>query len=274
MVAIYSTWATSGKDTHILLYCDQQSSKLYKKILPKEILTDLILWISPEQKNSALSEACWARYEIFRNQNLSNYQSILYLDTDIIVSNSLRNLFGNFLKNGKMPISLHNENKKVISANNESIYHGESYFKHFKNIATYEGSPAMTTGVMLFWNCQTIKTIFEASHMLSLKFWDESMHSGINVDLFNQSDQPAINYLLTTNRLADTSLLSELVANNPSLTLETAPLISHFPGVVGNANKVQKMIAFIEAYKNSSEHVAETSLFVQALSQEAYFASI
>ena len=245
--AIFSAKKFKDDFFDILLYCDINLFVRLNKFWPG--ITDGIrVWKSYYAYSSPLDEATWSRYEIFNWIDIGEYNNILYLDTDTIVSGKLSNLFSLLDKKLLNLFSLLDKKLSPIFALEEDSpsyapYHGQQIYKLYKR--DYEKMKHFSTGVLLFKRCKSVENIFSRSQSFSRKFIQEyERNFDDRLAPFSRSDQPTINFLLNNKFLVDVKSLKEFVKNNPKNNQQF--LISHFPGGVGNKNKPSKVLNFLE----------------------------
>ena len=98
--------------------------------------------------NNILEAAC-ARLSIFNYENINKYDKILYLDTDILINSDINVLFNLELSSEKIYV--------LEEGRLDTQDHGNQFFdftKYDRNI------PAFTSGIILFKNSDSIKTLF------------------------------------------------------------------------------------------------------------------
>jgi hypothetical protein len=182
-----------------------------------------------------------SRLIIFNYENINNYNKILYIDTDILITNNLNNLFNEPLEDKLYVLS-----EGVIS----DPYHGVEFFDFSKINKLTKG---FTSGLLLFNNCITIKNLF-INIMENIQ--NNLKNNGIKPIAYDQS---FINYYTIVNNLHNNNLMIGYAINNPidfNFKLHT---ISHFPGGVGNYEyKYNRMIKYLlylfDLYPNKSSN--------------------
>lgn len=255
-MAALSVLAFNRENVDILLYTDYQTSDDVKNLLGLQVAQKLNYWCGPHQYAEVIAEASWARYEIFDWPDVENYSTILYLDTDTIVSGDLGPLFDEFndAQRCKNPIAVLKEGDLIGSQPPEhSMFWGRDIFDFYGYSEEEQMAQSFTTGILLFRNCHSVKTLFSKALKFSRRFvHDFSLNHGAKPHVFNFCDQPSINFLAIRERAVDTSLLSKFCQNNP----ERRVLIAHFPGGIGSRNKLEKMCGYI---------FSEINYFIQLL---------
>ena len=171
-------------------------------------------------------DATFARYNIYDWENIMNYDRILYLDTDILVLNNLKNIF-----------SIDTDKICAIEEGHfGNKYHGEKIFS--KDVKKKE-IPSFSSGMMYFKNTDLNKKIFDETYALRKK----------DFDFF---DQPYFNYVAYKYKNYNVDLLNGKAINNPFT--HNGETVCHFPGGVGNnESKISKMTKFWKYMENKYE---------------------
>jgi lipopolysaccharide biosynthesis glycosyltransferase len=98
-----------------------------------------------------IDKACKARLNIFNFTSLSNYDKILYLDTDIIVKDDINKVF-NVCKEDILYVLEEGEIDSIHSHWGSVLFGNE--------VNNYEDKSGFTSGILLFNNCEKIKHLF------------------------------------------------------------------------------------------------------------------
>jgi lipopolysaccharide biosynthesis glycosyltransferase len=193
------------------------------EIFNKLRLTCKIYTISLNNIYIALS----ARFYIFDYTYINDYNKILYIDIDILITNSLKKLFDLILENKIYVLS-----EGTISDD----HHGKEFFSFSKIKGE---TTAFTSGIILFNNCEEVKNLFM------------TIIDDINVNItFNHVkpsayDQAFLNYHAITNNKYNNTLLIDYAINNPT-SFDYKYVLCHFPGGVGNfSSKFDKMSYYL-----------------------------
>jgi len=155
-------------------------------------------------------EACFARLRIFNYPKIKNYSRILYLDTDILITNNIMNVVN---------INPGNKLYTLKEGTTTDGIHGSELFDGDKNVS------AFTSGILLFNNCRSMNCLFNTiiKHAQYLSKHDPGK--------LKYMDQPVIVYNAIMSNLYNNTEMEKYVVNNP---LEhNGHSISHFPGGVG-----------------------------------------
>lgn len=219
----YMLFSNYSDDIDYLIMCSDDFKKQIQYVF--DILNiNVKIWCL-EVKN--IFEAAYSRLKIFDYQNINMYKKILYLDCDILVTNSINNML-NFELENKLYV--------LREGNTSSTYYGAAIFENEN-----ENNPncsAFTSGILLFNNDNIIKDFF----LKILLHINNHMEKKLTIPIC--FDQPFIIYNAIKYDLYDNQKLIGLVINNPdNLNNET---ICHFPGIVGHyISKNMKMINFM-----------------------------
>ena len=241
--AILSSKKFKDESFDILLYCNNDCFEGLNKYFPG-IAEEILVWKSYCMYSSPLDESCWSRYEIFNWIDIDNYEKVLYLDTDTIISGNPADLFSLFIKK-YFPIFALGE-----SSGPDKPFHGQQLYKLFD--IDYSKMLHFSTGIILFDNCRYVRRVFKKSRDFCQKFIQEyEKQYNQPAEKFSRSDQPTLNFLLNKKSKVDIKTLRNYAKNNPSSN--DRYLISHFPGGVGNSNKVAKVMNFLQRETNRQE---------------------
>lgn len=179
--------------------------------------------------------AALARAFIFQYPRIDEYDRILYLDTDIIVSNSLSLILN------KDP------GTKLCGMREGRIGHewwGGDVFFDFTKVD--KDTEAFSTCVLYFKNCREMKVLFNKIHESVITIYPTL--EGIPITL----EQPFIIYTAVMNDAYDNSLLNGLVVNHPDNY--SKQVISHFPIGPGDYTsklfKMNEYFAFLNACRD------------------------
>lgn len=177
---------------------------------------------------NTLFESAYARLFIFDYPNINDYKKILYLDTDILITNKLSYV---------LDLELENKLYALQELNIGSQYHGADFFdfsKFDRNLA------AFTSGILLFNNCKEIKGLFNKILNHIQKHLSEG--KPISVVL----EQPFIIYHAINENLYNNIELIGKVINRPEKFNNES--ISHFSGDIGNnVSKEERMISYLRS---------------------------
>jgi lipopolysaccharide biosynthesis glycosyltransferase len=208
-------------DIDVLVLTHFQFKNDIKKIA-KHINLNIIIYC---MDFNTIPEAKSARLYIFNIPFIQNYNKILYLDTDIIITNDLHNIFNNNIED-KLYV--------VEECDISGAYFGKEFF-NFNKIDPK--TPAFNSGVLYFKPCKTIKVLFKQilEHILTFSKFGSHV------------DQPFFNYHTISKKLNDTSFLYKYSTNNPhNYTSNKQLCICHFAGNYNNNGKYQHMYDFLE----------------------------
>lgn len=168
-----------------------------------------------------------ARFNIFEYEKINNYNKILYIDTDILITGNLKTIFNLFLEN------------KIYALSEGKIgddHHGKEFFDFSKIDKNTSG---FTSGILLFNNCLDIKNLF---NNISENIKSNVEKNGIKPSAF---DQAFLNYHAIKDNKYNNTLLNNYTVNNPD-KFNYKYVLCHFPGGVGNfSNKFDKMSHYL-----------------------------
>ena len=190
---------------------------------------DLPVYIKVCEKKG-LHDALCARFTIFDYEEVDRYERLLYLDTDIVVQNDLTPLF---------EVDIEDKIYGLPEGTIEHEYHG-GWFFDFTTID--KDTPGMNSGILLFKNTETVRTIFAAvtAHSKQRREANEPMPS--------TGDQPFLNYHAIKGGNQDTALLTQYALiycmdPPPPPSKPTTIAICHFVWPLGDAaHKKRRMI--------------------------------
>lgn len=214
-------------NTHILLYTSTQFMNIIKQ---SHLFSEKIKFEINDTYNN-IDKACKARLDLFNLHSITNYNKILYLDTDILVKDDINKVF-NVCEEDILYVLEEGE------INSDFDYWGKSLFGNELN--NYEDKTGFTSGILLFNNCEKIKDLFNK----------------INEDIiqrpyhFSCYDQPYIVYNAFKYNLYNNKILKSLVVNNNNI-IHSDKVIHHFPGGPGvYEDKIIKMTIFLNGIKD------------------------
>jgi hypothetical protein len=175
-----------------------------------------------------LFEAGCARLNIFKYDNIGKYNTLLYLDTDILVNFDVNVLF-----------NLDISTEKIYGFENGFIGHafwGSMFFDFTKH---NRATSAFTSGILLFRNSDSMKSLFDTIQ-LHIVDYIYTKKNTIPVCL----DQPFIVYSAISQNKYDNQVLNKYIEDNPAAT-HVEKIIYHFSGGPGSYDsKLSKMTAF------------------------------
>jgi mannosyltransferase OCH1-like enzyme len=175
-----------------------------------------------------LFDAGCARLHIFNYKNISKYDKILYLDTDILINSDINVLFN---------LNISPDQIYVLEEGTIGQPFWGSQFFDFKIYSSEQ--TAFTSGIIYFKNSDSMKLLFGIirSHILNYIFIKKNA-------IPECLDQPFIIYNAVSQNKYDNQLLKKYVENNPSV-VSSEKIIYHFPGCPGfYSDKQRKMNDF------------------------------
>ena len=171
-------------NTNILVYT---STEFMNKIKQNHLFNDSIIFEINDTHNN-IDKACKSRLDIFHLSSITNYNKVLYLDTDVLVKDDIHKVF-NLCEEDKLYVLEEGE------INSEDDYWGNVLFGD--EVDNYNDKSAFTSGILLFNNCEKIRDLFVK----------------INEDIINRPhyfscfDQPYIVYNAFKYNLYDNKIL-------------------------------------------------------------------
>ena len=178
-----------------------------------------------------IDKSCKARLDLFNLHSITNYNKILYLDTDILVKDDINKVF-DVCKENILYVLDEGE------INSDGDFWGKSLFGN--EINNYNDKSAFTSGILLFNNCEKIKNLFIKINEDIIK----RPHS------FGSYDQPYIIYNAFKYNLYDNKILTLLAVNN-DYNIYSNKVIHHFPGYPGMyQHKIDAMTIFLNNIKD------------------------
>ena len=175
----YKLFGNSSGDVDYLIICNPDFQKKIQAIFDNLNISGKIWCIDLKTK----FEAGYSRLKIFNYPNINLYSKILYLDCDILVTNSINNILDFKLENKLYALQEGNTNHK---------FWGSQFFDKNPNCS------AFTSGILLFNNNTIIKDLFS---QILLHIHN---HITSNSPITGCLDQPFIIYHAVKNNLYDT----------------------------------------------------------------------
>jgi len=219
------------ENTKILVYT---STLFMNKIKKSHLFNIEKIKFEINDKYNNIDKACKARLDLFSLPSITNYNKILYLDTDILIKDNINQVF-DVCKEDFLYTLEEGEINSVTDFWGKSLFGNE--------IDNYNDKSAFTSGILLFNNCEKIKDLFQK----------------INEDIvkrpyqFTCYDQPYIVYNAFKYNLYNNKVLKSLAVNNDK-NIHSDKVIHHFPGGPGvYENKIASMTTFLNSLKNQNK---------------------
>jgi predicted O-methyltransferase YrrM len=221
-------------NTNVLVYT---STPFMNKIKQSHLFNCEKIKFEINDNYNNIDKACKARLDLFKFASIINYNKILYLDTDILVKDSINKVFD--LCKDDILYVLEEGNIATHNFNNlGDDYWGKTLFGD--ELANYNDTSGFTSGILLFNNCEKIQNLFNK----------------INEDIikrpysFGYFDQPYIVYNAFKYNLYNNKILKNYVVNNDN-NIYSNKVIHHFPGGPGDyQHKIEKMTKFLNSIKD------------------------
>ncbi len=176
----------------------------------------------------SMLEAAAARLHLFEYEHIDQYERILYIDTDVLIANDLNFIFELPIMPGKLYV--------LKEGHLELDFYGGKRLFDFSKVDPE--TPAFTTGILLFRQTDSIRTLFAdiLAHIAA--------DTAAGAELFSCLEQPYVVYNAVMRGAYDNNLLEAYVENNPT-DVALTKYIYHFPGWVGHyTSKIDKMMFF------------------------------
>lgn len=217
-------------NTNILLYTSTSFMNIIKK---SHLFNNEKIKFEINDTYDNIDKACKARLDLFNLPSITNYNKILYLDTDIIVKDNINKIF-DLCKEDILYVL----EEGAIDSNDEYDYHGRTLFGN--EINNYNDKTAFTSGILLFNNCEKIKDLFD-------KINEDIIQRPYN---FDGCDQPYIVYNAFKYNLYNNKILKSFAVNY-DLNIHSDKVLHHFPGGPGNyKHKIDSMTIFLNNIKD------------------------
>ena len=222
-------------NTEILIYT---STPFMNKIKQSHLFNNEKIKFEINDEYNNIDNACKARLDFFDLSSITNYNKILYLDTDILVKDDINKVF-NVCEEDILYVLEEGEiNSDESEINIYLDFWGKSLFGN--EINNYDDKSAFTSGILLFNNCEKIKDLF-------IKIKEDIIKRPFN---FSCYDQPYIVYNAFKYNLYNNKILKSLVVNADN-NIYSDKVINHFPGYVGfYQHKIEIMTIFLNNIKD------------------------
>ena len=222
-------------NTEILIYT---STPFMNKIKQSHLFNNEKIKFEINDEYNNIDNACKARLDFFDLSSITNYNKILYLDTDILVKDDINKVF-NVCEEDILYVLEEGEiNSDESEINIYLDFWGKSLFGN--EINNYDDKSAFTSGILLFNNCEKIKDLF-------IKIKEDIIKRPFN---FSCYDQPYIVYNAFKYNLYNNKILKSLVVNADN-NIYSDKVIHHFPGYVGfYQHKIEIMTIFLNNIKD------------------------
>jgi len=166
-------------------------------------------------------DAAAARLYLFKYPNISYYNTILYVDADILVTSNINTLFDLPIESG----IIYGPEDCTL----DSYFHGRQFYSDPPQVDLTQ--PAFCSGILLFKNCPEISNLFEET----LKH----IYVDIVVNRNNIPgclEQPYLVYNAAIRKMYNAKLLNTYIRQGGVETIEDGVVLCHFCGDIGNSN--------------------------------------
>ena len=213
---------------NILVYTSTPFMNIIKK---SHLFNDEKMNFEINDTYNNIDKACKARLDLFKFSSITNYNKILYLDTDILIKDDIKKVF-DICEDDVLYVL----EEGGIHYNNDCW--GNTLFGD--EINNYSDKTAFSSGILLFNNCEKIKDLFNK----------------INEDIIKRPydflccDQPYIIYNAFKYNLYNNKILKSFAVNNDT-NIHSDKIIHHFPGTPGYYTyKIPTMTTFLNKLNN------------------------
>ena len=229
----------NNETTHLLIYTTNEFEDQIKKLIPW--VSNFTIHFVTNNSITTLDQAYKARYHLFTLPHVSEYGTILYLDTDIIINNNLNYVFDLCREDKLYAVS-------EFSIDHDYEFWGKLFFTK-DELDQIPDKRGINSGVLLFRNSSTMKQLFDVVM--------EDMTTRKHLNNLKVRDQPYLNYHSIKNNLVDKDSLDNLSINTfltDNLFLNKS--IIHYYGTteVDSVPKIQMMQSFFNFRKNHHIH--------------------
>lgn len=213
-------------ETDLLIYTSTPFEKIIKE---NQLFINSNIKFEINDSINNIDKACKARLELFYLPSVSNYEKILYLDTDIIVKGDLNPLF-DVIQDDILYVLEEGE------INSDTDWWGKSLFGD--EIDLYEDKTAFSSSVMSFNNCDKIKTLFD------------KIREDIETRNHFFHDQPFIVYNAFKYNMYNNKLFKSYIVYE-DYNIHSDKIIHHFRGNPGmHQDKINSMTQFLNNLKD------------------------
>jgi hypothetical protein len=217
-------------NTHILIYTSTEFSNKIKASIWFTFYTDSRLLFMINDTYNTIETACSSRLDLFNFPITEKYNRILYLDTDILVKSDLNPIFDLIEEDVLYAL----EEGRIDTYTGGWDYWGNQLFK--EDINKYEDKSAFSSGILLFNNCDIIRTLF-----MNIR-----THMQIEKPPYICYDQPYIVYGAKTMGIMNNKTLNEWAVIN-DLNIYGNKTLIHFAGGVGiHIHKYINMMQYLK----------------------------
>jgi lipopolysaccharide biosynthesis glycosyltransferase len=220
------TWGNLNDHTEVLIYT---STPFRERIQQSQWNHDKIKFEVNDTYNS-VDAACKSRLDVFYLPSIANYEKILYLDTDILVTDNINKIF-DVVKDDVLYVL------EEGTIDDSGDCWGKSLFGN--EVHQYSDKSAFTSGILAFNNCAKIQLLFD--NILN-DIQTRPRH-------FSCFDQPyivynAFKYNLYNNKLFKAFVVNEMVYSRND------KVIHHFAGGPGvYQHKIVHMMEYLKRMK-------------------------
>lgn len=215
LIESYKLYGCPNENTDYLVICSPAFESDIARIVSGFNL-DVKIWCLDLK---TIFEAAYSRLYIFNYPHINNYNRILYLDTDILITDNINNI---------LELDIDNKLYAQKSGNTNHPFFGSQFFKNNPNV------DAFCTGVLFFNNNEKIINLFKIT-LDHIKTYISS--GGKQPECL---EQPFIVYNSVKMDIYDNILITDKISSNPTKPINC--VICHFHGGPGHyRSKIKKM---------------------------------
>lgn len=229
-------------NTKYLVICDKDYEERIQKIF-LNLGVDGTTW-SLNLEKKTLFESAYARLKIFDYPNIDDFEKILYLDCDILITNDVSPIFELKLENYLYALKDGHTSETEPRFGGPPDWWGAQFFTEQDNPRV----AGFSSGVLLFNNCSEMIHLFEQilNHIYEYEKQGGTTFFG---------EQPFIVYHAIKNKMYDNTTLIGKVFNNHNELIFNGEAITHFPGGANGGYgeyecKVKKMNRYLDYFFN------------------------
>lgn len=214
----YSQFGNTADKADYLIICSAKFKDAIQSLFSRLNIKGKIWVLNPMNK----FEACYYRLKIFDYPKIDQYDKILYLDTDIIISNDLNTILDIDIKE---VLYSYADDDKTIS----DWGHGKIIFEKL-NISFNPRQKVFSTAILYFLNCVTMRKLFkDVIKNIEMICPNGKYHLG------GTYDQDFVIFQCVIDKLYDTNTISKYCQNNAGKPAENL-ILNHFCVPCGEPN--------------------------------------
>ena len=220
-------------NTKILVYT---STQFMKKIKQSHLFNNERIEFEINDTYDNNVKSCKARLDLFNLHSIQKYNKILYLNTNILVTDNINKVFDVC----KEDILYVLEEGTIDS---DTDFWGKTLFSN--EINNYNNKSAFTTDILLFNNCEKIKDLF-------IKINEDTIKRHYYFYYYVCYEQPYIVYNALKYNLYNNTILKFLAVSS-GFNIHSNKVLHHFPRGHGiHQNNIDSMTTFLNDIKDNT----------------------